>query len=152
VKSTEEDIYFMRLALKEAGLAFSKGEIPVGAVLIKDGVIIGQTHNLKENLKDPTAHAEVLVLREGASKGDGWRLTGATLYVTKEPCIMCAGAVVNARIKRLVYGCSDPKAGGVDSIYNIPNDKRLNHQVEVVSGVLEEECAEILKRFFAERR
>lgn len=142
----------MRLALKEAGLAFQKGEIPVGAVLTLDEELIGQAYNLREDSKDPTAHAEILALRQGASKGDGWRLTGATLYVTKEPCIMCAGAIVNSRIKRLVYGCKDSKAGGVDSLYNIPNDKRLNHQIEVVSGILEDECSEILKRFFAERR
>lgn len=142
----------MRLALKEAGLAFQKGEIPVGAVLTLNEELIGRAYNLRENSKDPTAHAEILALRKGASKGDGWRLTGATLYVTKEPCIMCAGAIVNSRLKRLVYGCKDSKAGGVDSLYTIPNDKRLNHQIEVVSGILEDECAEILKRFFAERR
>jgi tRNA(adenine34) deaminase len=142
----------MRLALKEAGLAFQEGEIPVGAVLAMEGELIEQAHNLREDSKDPTAHAEILALRKGASKGDGWRLTGATLYVTKEPCTMCAGAIVNSRIKRLVYGCKDTKAGGVDSLYNIPKDKRLNHQVEVVSGILEDECSEILKRFFAERR
>ncbi|OGW32618.1 MAG: tRNA-specific adenosine deaminase [Nitrospirae bacterium GWC2_42_7] len=142
----------MRLALKEAGLAFQEGEIPVGAVLTLDEELIEEAHNLREVSKDPTAHAEILALRKGASKGDGWRLTGATLYVTKEPCIMCAGAIVNSRIKRLVYGCKDSKAGGAESLYNILNDKRLNHQVEIVSGILEDECSKILKRFFVERR
>ena len=142
----------MRLALEEAGLAFQKGEIPVGAVLVKDRNLLNKSHNLRETLKDPSAHAEILALRTGAEKSDGWRLTGTTLYVTKEPCIMCAGAIVNSRIYRLVYGCKDIKAGGVDSLYNILGDKRLNHQVEVVSGVLEDECASILKRFFQDRR
>ena len=142
----------MRLALKEAGLAFQEGEIPVGAVLTLDEELIEEAHNLREVSKDPTAHAEILALRKGASKGDGWRLTGATLYVTKEPCIMCAGAIVNSRIKRLVYGCKDSKAGGAESLYNILNDKRLNHQVEIVSGILEDECSKILKRFFVGRR
>ncbi len=142
----------MRLALKEASLAFQEGEVPVGAVLVTDGNVIGCSHNLRESSKDPLAHAEILALREGAKKSDNWRLTGTTLYVTKEPCIMCAGAIVNSRIDRLVYGCSDIKAGGVESLYKILSDRRLNHQVAVVSGILEEECAEILQRFFRERR
>ncbi len=142
----------MRLALKEASLAFQNGEVPVGAVLVKDGNVLGHAHNLREDSKDPTSHAEILALREGAGRSDNWRLTGATLYVTKEPCVMCAGAIVNSRIKRLVFGCRDMKAGGVNSLYNILHDKRLNHQVEVSQGVLEDECAEILKEFFRERR
>ncbi len=142
----------MRVALEEAGLAFQKGEIPVGAVLVKDGSILNKSHNLRETLKDPTAHAEILVLRTATDISDSWRLTGTTLYVTKEPCIMCTGAIVNSRIGRLVYGCKDIKAGAVDSLYNILDDKRLNHRVEVVSGVLEDECAALLKRFFRERR
>lgn len=148
----EEDIYFMRLALKEASLAFQEREVPVGAVLVKDGNVCASGHNLREGSKDPSAHAEILALREGTKGLDNWRLTGTTLYVTKEPCIMCAGAIVNSRIDRLVYGCRDTKAGGVDSLYKILSDTRLNHQVEVASGVLEDECAEILKRFFLERR
>lgn len=148
----EEDIYFMRLALKEASLAFQEREVPVGAVLVKDGNVCASGHNLREGSKDPSAHAEILALREGTKGLDNWRLTGTTLYVTKEPCIMCAGAIVNSRIDRLVYGCRDTKAGGVDSLYKILSDRRLNHQVEVASGVLEDECAEILKRFFLERR
>jgi len=152
VFNTEEDIYFMRLALKEASLAFQRGEVPVGAIISKDGKVISSSHNLRETSKDPSAHAEILVIRDATKISDSWRLTGLTLYVTKEPCIMCAGALVNSRIARLVYGCRDEKAGGVDSLYQILNDRRLNHQVEVVSGVLDEECAGILRNFFKERR
>ncbi len=147
-----EDIHFMSLALKEAEAAFEKGEVPVGAVLVKEGIVAASAHNLRECLKDPSAHAEILALRGGTQISDSWRLSGSTLYVTKEPCIMCAGAIVNARIARLVYGCADAKAGGVDSLYKILGDMRLNHQVEALSGVLEDECASLLKRFFQERR
>ncbi|MBI5214103.1 MAG: tRNA adenosine(34) deaminase TadA [Nitrospirae bacterium] len=146
------DIDFMRLALKEAEDAFKEGEVPVGAVLVINNEIVASSHNCRESTLDPTAHAEVLALKEGARKVENWRLTGAVLYVTKEPCIMCAGAMVNARLGRLVYGCGDTKAGAVQNLYRILSDKRLNHQVEVVSGVLEEECAALLKRFFQERR
>ncbi|MGE5300308.1 MAG: tRNA adenosine(34) deaminase TadA [Acidobacteriota bacterium] len=151
--SNEEDAKFMRLAIEEAAAAFEDGEVPVGAVLVRDGDVIARGHNLRETTKDPSAHAEILTLRQAAALGaDSWRLSGATLYVTKEPCIMCAGAIVNARIARLVYGCRDSKAGGVDSLYRIPTDSRLNHRVEVISGVLEEECSSLLKMFFRERR
>ncbi len=146
------DIDFMRLALKEAEDAFKEGEVPVGAVLVINNEIVASFHNCRESTLDPTAHAEVLALKEGAHKVENWRLTGAVLYVTKEPCIMCAGAMVNARLGRLVYGCGDTKAGAVQNLYRILSDKRLNHQVEVVSGVLEEECAALLKKFFQERR
>jgi len=149
---TEEDIEFMRLALDEAGLAFQKGEVPVGAVVVKDGAVLSKAHNLRETTKDPSAHAEILALRSATEVSDSWRLSGATLYVTKEPCIMCAGGIINTRISRLVYGCKDTKAGGVDSLYQVLADKRLNHQVEVISGVLEGECAALLQRFFRERR
>jgi len=142
----------MQLALEEAGLAFDKGEVPVGAVVVKDGVVLGRAHNLRETTKDPSAHAEILALRAATTVSDSWRLLDATLYVTKEPCIMCAGAIINSRISRLVYGCRDSKAGGVDSLYHILTDDRLNHQVEVVSGVLEYESAALLQRFFQERR
>ncbi|NWF53111.1 MAG: tRNA adenosine(34) deaminase TadA [Nitrospirae bacterium] len=144
--------YFMRIALEEAMIAFNKGEVPVGAVLVRDGKIIAKAHNQRETSKDPTDHAEIIVLRKSSIENNSWRLIDATLYVTKEPCIMCAGAIVNARLRKLVYGCRDEKGGGVESLYQILSDKRLNHKVEVVSGVLEEECAEILKRFFEERR
>ncbi len=148
----ERDAYFMNLALDEAASAFERGEVPVGAVLVKDGEVIKRGHNRREESRDPSAHAEVMVLRAGAEDSDSWRLLGTTLYVTKEPCIMCAGAILNSRVQRLVYGCRDTKAGGVDSLYTLLNDRRLNHQVEVTSGVLEEECASLLKRFFRERR
>jgi tRNA(adenine34) deaminase len=142
----------MRMALEEASIAYNEGEVPVGAVLVKDGKVTAKAHNQRENIKDPTGHAEIITLRHGAKEEDNWRLTGSTLYVTKEPCIMCAGAMVHARLGRLVYGCKDDKGGAVGSLYNILSDKRLNHQVEVVSGILEEECSEILKRFFRNRR
>lgn len=151
-REISEDIYFMRLALEEASLAFAQGEVPVGVVLVKDGNVIAKAHNQRETSKDPTGHAEILALRYGLNESDSWRLTDATLYVTKEPCIMCAGAMINARLSRLVYGCRDEKGGAVDSLYRLLSDKRLNHQVEVVSGILEEECTEILQRFFKSRR
>jgi tRNA(adenine34) deaminase len=146
------DEHFMRMALEEASIAYNEGEVPVGAVLVKDGKVISKAHNQREDSKDPTGHAEIIALKHGSKEEDNWRLTGFTLYVTKEPCIMCAGAMVNARLGRLVYGCKDDKGGAVGSLYNILSDKRLNHQVEVVSGILEEECSEILKRFFQHRR
>lgn len=142
----------MKEALKEAKKAYKKGEVPVGAVLVVDDKIIARAYNIKENSLDPTAHAEVLVIKKAAKKLGAWRLTEATLYVTKEPCIMCAGAIINARIKRVVYGCDDTKAGAVVSLYNILQDPRLNHQVEVKKGILEEECRSILKQFFKELR
>jgi tRNA(adenine34) deaminase len=152
VDNKKEDIRFMRLALEEAGFAFSGGEVPVGAILVKNGSIITKAHNQRERSNDPSAHAEVIALREGARIIGSWRLSDATLYVTKEPCIMCAGTMVNARLGRLVYGCRDSKGGAVESLYTLLNDPRLNHQVEVLSGILEEECAEMLKMFFRERR
>jgi tRNA(adenine34) deaminase len=148
----ERDVYFMNLALEEAALAFERGEVPVGAVLVRDGEVIKSGHNRREESRDPSAHAEIMVLRAGAEGSDSWRLLGTTLYVTKEPCIMCAGGILNSRVQRLVYGCRDTKAGGVDSLYTLLNDRRLNHQVEVTSGVLEEQCASLLRRFFRERR
>ena len=142
----------MRGALEEAEVAFSEGEVPVGAVLVIEGNVVTRARNQRERLNDPSAHAEVVALREGARITRSWRLSDATLYVTKEPCIMCAGTMVNARLGRLVYGCEDSKGGAVESLYRILSDKRLNHQVEVVSGILREECADILRGFFRERR
>lgn len=147
-----DDTYFMRLALEEAKCAFLEEEVPVGAILVKDGDIVAKAHNQRETSQDPTGHAEILALRIGADKSKNWRLTNATLYVTKEPCIMCAGAMLNARLGRLVYGCKDEKAGAVDSLYKLLSDRRLNHQIEVMSGILEGECSEILQRFFKSRR
>jgi len=152
MRDDEKDIYFMRIALKEAQYAFDKGEVPVGAVLVRGEKVIARAHNNREASKDPTAHAEVLVLRAGVNEYPSWRLTDAVIYVTKEPCIMCAGAMLNARLGRLVYGCKDEKGGAVDSLYPLLSDKRLNHQVEVTSGVLEEECIEILQKFFQSMR
>ncbi|MBM4146373.1 MAG: tRNA adenosine(34) deaminase TadA [Nitrospira sp.] len=148
----ERDEYFMRLALEEAEDAFDADEVPVGAVIIQGDAVIARTHNRRESSNDPTGHAELLAIRVASQKLQRWRLSDSTLYVTKEPCIMCAGAMVNARLGRLVYGCRDEKGGAVDSLYKLLSDERLNHQVEVVSGVLVDECAEILKRFFQERR
>lgn len=147
-----DDIVFMQSALREAVMAFERGEVPVGAILVRNREIIGSSHNQREGLRDPTAHAEILVLRNAAGISDSWRFLDATLYVTKEPCIMCAGAIVHARIRRLVYGCSDPRAGAVESIYQILGDRRLNHQVEVQSGVLADDCACLLRGFFEKRR
>ena len=149
---SDRDEYFMEMALEEATLAYHEGEVPVGAILVKDNKIIAKAHNQREVLKDPTGHAEIIALKHGSKEVDNWRLADLTLYVTKEPCIMCAGAMVNARLGRLVYGCKDQKGGAVDSLYNILSDKRVNHQVEVVSGILENKCSELLKRFFQSRR
>ena len=142
----------MRLALEEAEASFDADEVPVGAVIVQGDAVIARTHNRRESSNDPTGHAELLALRVASQKLQRWRLSDSTLYVTKEPCIMCAGAMVNARLGRLVYGCRDEKGGAVDSLYKLLSDNRLNHQVEVVSGILGDECAEILKKFFQERR
>lgn len=146
------DEHYMGLALKEAEKAFKEGEVPVGAVLVRDDEVIAATHNRKEEHNDPTAHAELNIIREGALKTGGWRLTDATLYVTKEPCVMCAGAMINARLGRLVYGCRDERFGAVTSRLQLLNDTRLNHEVRVRVGVMEQECAAILTRFFEQRR
>jgi tRNA(adenine34) deaminase len=145
-----KDMEFMAEALKEARKAFDEGEVPVGAVLVREGKIIARACNRREATMDPTAHAEVLALRAGVT--DGWRLTDATLYVTKEPCIMCAGTMLNARLKKVMFGCRDTKGGAVESLYHLLSDPRLNHRVEVVSGVMEEESALLLKEFFRQRR
>jgi tRNA(adenine34) deaminase len=152
VGEVDQDLDFMRLALREAQAAFGEGEVPVGAVLVVDAQVIASTHNNRETSFDPTGHAEIMAIREGAQKLGKWRLSDATLYVTKEPCPMCAGAMVNARLGRLVYGCGDVKGGAVANLYHLLSDNRLNHQVEVVSGVLEDECSQLLKSFFGERR
>lgn len=143
---------FMYMALDLAKQAASQKEVPVGAVVVANGVVVGQGYNRREIDGDPTAHAEILALREAAKKVGDWRLNNAVLYVTLEPCPMCAGALVNARISQLIYGCSDPKAGAVETLYQICSDFRLNHRVEVVSGVLAEECASLLKDFFSKLR
>jgi tRNA(adenine34) deaminase len=146
------DKKFMALALEEARRAVEDGEIPIGAVVVYNGEIIARAHNLREGLQDPAAHAEMLAVREAARKLGRWRLTGTTLYATLEPCAMCAGALVLARIDRLVYGCEDPKAGACGSVFDIVREPRLNHRIEVVHGVLQKECQYLLKEFFANRR
>lgn len=143
---------YMREALAEAEKAYVLGEVPIGAVVVLDGAIIGRGHNLRETLLDSTAHAEILAMREAARHLGDWRLDGATVYSTIEPCPMCAGAMVQFRVQTLVYGAPDPKAGAVDSIMDVLREPRFNHQVAVVSGVLEEECREIIRRFFRELR
>ena len=148
----ELDDFFMQMALEEARKAGEEGEVPVGAVLVSEGRVIARGHNRPIGLSDPTGHAEILTLRAGAAAAGNYRLTGCTLYVTLEPCVMCAGAIIQARVSRLVYGAEDPKSGGVQSLYAILSDERLNHRVEVQGGVLLEECGEVLRRFFQERR
>jgi len=147
-----DDTYFMKEALAEARKAFEKDEPPVGAVIVKDGEIIARGHNLREKLQDPTAHAEMLAVREAAAQLGRWRLSDCEMYVTLEPCAMCAGAVILARLGRLVYGARDPKAGAVVSLMNLVSDERLNHQVEVKGGILAEECGALLRDFFSSRR
>jgi tRNA(adenine34) deaminase len=149
--SVASDDHFIRLALKEAEKAYQKEEVPVGAVLVIDGKVVGRAHNIRESGFDPTGHAETIVLRRAAKRLQRWRLNDATLYVTKEPCVMCAGVMINARLGRLVYGCGDEK-GGALTLFQILSDPRLNHRVSVTSGVCEDECAAMLKRFFSERR
>ncbi len=150
---SETDLKFMKEALKEAEKAAQKGEVPIGAVIVKDGRIISRGHNLRESRQDPLAHAEMIAIYKAAKKLNNWRLTGCTLYVTVEPCPMCAGAILQSRIDRLVYGTEDPKAGAVKTLYRILEDERLNHQVkDIVSGVLAEDCASILSDFFAKLR
>jgi tRNA(adenine34) deaminase len=149
--TVENDEHFMRLAIEQARMAYEKGEVPVGAVLVAEGRVLSSAHNSRETTNDPTAHAEVLALREGARASGSWRLSGATLYVTKEPCVMCAGSMVNARLGRLVYGCPDAKGGAI-SLYGMLTDEKLNHTVDVVPGVLEQECSGFLRDFFSKRR
>jgi tRNA(adenine34) deaminase len=146
------DESWMAEALAEARLAAAEGEVPIGAVVVFEDRIVGRGRNARERLRDPTAHAEILALREAARALDRWRLTGATIYATLEPCPMCAGALVNARIDRLVYAVPDPKAGAAGTLLDIPRDPRLNHRVEVTTGVLAQECGDLLKEFFRARR
>jgi tRNA(adenine34) deaminase len=147
-----DDVAAMRRALELAVAAGDAGDVPVGAVALRDGVVVGAAGNERERRGDPTAHAEVLALRAAATALGTWRLDGVTLVVTLEPCAMCAGALVNARVARVVYGAADPKAGAVGSLYGLCADPRLNHEIEVAHGVLDAECAEVLRTFFARRR
>jgi tRNA(adenine34) deaminase len=143
----------MREALVEADLAAAHGDVPVGCILVSaEGALLARTHNLREQTGDPTAHAELLAVRAASSAVGSWRLEGVTAYVTLEPCAMCAGALVHARVARVVYGCSDPKGGAVDTLFTIGQDARLNHRFEVTRGVLAEECADRLRAFFGALR
>jgi tRNA(adenine34) deaminase len=150
--STQADIGFMELALEQARRALESGEVPVGAVVVAGGDVIGSGHNQPISSNDPTAHAEIVALRAAALAMRSYRLMDSTIYVTLEPCVMCVGALINARVARLVYGARDEKAGALGSVYDIGRDGRLNHRLEVVAGVAEARCADMLKTFFRERR
>ena len=143
---------FMRLALAQAEAALLADEVPVGAIVIHQGRIVGAAHNQREELRDPTAHAEMIAITQAAAALGSWRLDGCSLYVTLEPCPMCAGAIVQARIPRVIYGASDPKGGAVRTLFQLLSDPRLNHQAEIIAGVLEQACGEPLSRFFREKR
>jgi len=146
------DERMIRQAIQEAELALQTGDVPIGAVVVHEGRIIGRGRNQRELLQDPTAHAEMIALTAAAAALDSWRLEGCTLYVTLEPCVMCAGAIVLARVERLVFGADDPKAGACGSVFNLVADDRLNHQVRVDRGLLAPECADLLRAFFARQR
>lgn len=143
---------WMQIALQEARLARAEGEVPVGAVLVRNNELVAREHNRREKNHAATAHAEILVIEEGNRRLGAWRLSDCTLYVTLEPCVMCAGAMVNARVSTVVYGCKDPKAGAVESLYQVLADSRLNHRPEVVSGVMASDSSQILKDFFLQLR
>ncbi|MGE4342866.1 MAG: tRNA adenosine(34) deaminase TadA [Geoalkalibacter sp.] len=148
----EADAFYMRKAMDEAYAAKTLGEVPIGAVIVHQGRIIGRGFNRRETSNDPTTHAEMLAIREAAADLDSWRLLDTTLYVTLEPCTMCMGAIILARIPRLVYACRDPRAGAVGSIYDFSRDERFNHRVAVTEGVLQEECSALLSGFFRKLR
>lgn len=149
---TTEDLVFMRAAIEEAARATVIGEVPIAALLVHQGTILAQSHNYREVWQDPTAHAEMIVIREGAKALGSWRLIDTTLFVTLEPCAMCLGAIILGRIPRVVFGARDPKAGACGSVLDFTNESRLNHRVEVLGGVLEEESQQLLKQFFKEIR
>ena len=146
------DQIYMSEALKEAGKAFEADEVPVGAIIVHEGRVIGRAHNQIKLLKDPTAHAEMIAITQASSALSNERLSDAVMYATIEPCAMCAGALILARVKRLVYGADDPKTGACGSIVNITNNKKFNHRIKVEKGVLEKECASLLKEFFKKKR
>lgn len=152
INGMNDDENYMRAALEEAEKAFALGEVPIGAVVVMDGKIIAAAHNMRETWMDATAHAEMIAIRDACAKLERWRLTGATLYVTIEPCPMCAGGLVMSRVDRVVYGSADSKAGAVESIFNITDHPALNHRLTVMEGVLGEECRDLMKRFFRQRR
>jgi tRNA(adenine34) deaminase len=143
---------FMRMALAEAQQALAEEEVPVGAVIVQGSRVVASAHNQRETLKDPTAHAEMIAITQAAESLGDWRLEGCTLYVTLEPCIMCSGAILQARVPVVVYGATDPKAGAVNTLFHLLNDNRLNHRCQIVPGVLAQPCGEILTRFFQAQR
>jgi tRNA(adenine34) deaminase len=151
-RSFKDDEHFMRLAIREAKRALEHGDVPIGAVLVRDGEVICAAHNERELRQDPTAHAEILALRAAAQALGSWRVLETTLYVTLEPCAMCAGAIVLARVPRVIYGASDPKAGACGSVLDVVSEPRLNHRPEVRGGLLGQECGDLLSEFFASRR
>jgi tRNA(adenine34) deaminase len=148
----KDDSYWMGLAIREAKKAGAQDEVPIGAVIVRDGLVLGRGYNLREKSLDPTSHAEMTAIRRAAKKAANWRLLGATLYVTLEPCPMCMGAILLARLERVVFGCHDPKAGAAGSLYDLSDDARLNHRLELTTGVRRDECAELLSSFFAALR
>jgi tRNA(adenine34) deaminase len=152
LQGADRDEVWMREALAEARAAAALGEVPIGAVVVREGEVVGRGHNRREIDADPLAHAELLAIRQAAARIGGWRLVGCTLYATLEPCPMCAGALVAARVERLVYGAADPKAGYCGTLGNVVQDPRLNHRLEVTAGVLAEECGALLSGFFADLR
>lgn len=151
-ETTANDTKYMRSAIQQAEIAEQNGDVPIGAIIVHKERIIAKAYNQREQLKDPTAHAEIIALTQAAAALETWRLNGCTIYITLEPCPMCAGALVLARIDRLVYGCDDPKTGAVKSLYNIVQDERLNHRLEVTPGILAEQCSALLQDFFIRRR
>ena len=152
MNDSKEDQLYMKMAIEQAQIAEENGDVPIGAVIVYEKQIIGKAYNQREQLQDPTAHAEIIALTQAAAFIESWRLHGCTMYVTLEPCPMCAGALVLARIDRLVYGCDDPKTGAIKSLYNIVTDERLNHTINVTSGVFSEDCGGLLQHFFRRRR
>lgn len=152
MKRIKDDTYWMGIAIGEARKAEARGEVPIGAVVVRDGMVLGRGYNLRETSLDPTSHAEMTAIRKAARKTGNWRLLGATLYVTLEPCPMCMGAILLSRLERVVFGCHDPKGGAAGSLYDLSDDPRLNHRVSLTTGVRSDECSELLSFFFAALR
>ncbi len=149
MKRIKDDNYWMGMAIAEAEKAAARGEVPIGAVIVRDGVVLGRGYNRRETSLDPTSHAEMTAIRKAARKAENWRILGATLYVTLEPCLMCMGAILLSRLERVVFGCHDPKGGAAGSLYDLSDDLRLNHRVSLTPGVRGEECSALLSSFFA---
>ena len=143
---------YMRMALAQARQAADEDEVPVGAIIVRGGQVIAAAHNQREKLRDPTAHAEMIAITQAGEACGSWHLTDCTIYVTLEPCLMCAGAILNARVPLLIYGAADPKAGAVQSLYQVLQDERLNHETQVVGGILGQSCGELLTAFFQDKR